>query len=389
MRLYAAALGWATILAGQEFRIGVIGGTNLSPTFPSWSGTTYILEQSVQGRTQGNLRHVLIGPMIEVALPAKLSFEANAIRRPLTIRNTMIGLPPPYERQEGTYDSTQMTWQFPLLLKYHLPQMGSIQPFLAGGPSFRVQSAPIGVRPSRTGVTVGLGFDMRFGSFGVSPTIRYTRWGAAERATYASLQAKRDQVELLASFYHASNPSQWRGPRGRKTWLGVIAGVPITRDFGASAYSGPSYEGPDRRLVDFRFAAGLMLDVPLSERLSLDVNAIYRRLHFHDTSFVVLTWQFPVMAKYRLLPEPASGSRRLTPFLEGGPTFRLSGNHNWTTPSHFGVTAGAGVETRLLRWLRVSPTLRYTRWRTDGPTTLSNVPRTKADQLEALVGIAF
>lgn len=44
-----------------------------------------------------------------------------------------------------------------------------------------------------------------------------------------------------------------------------------------------------------------------------------------------------------------------------GPSFRLDGNFNGTVPSHYGVTAGAGVEARLGR-IKISSAVRYTRW---------------------------
>jgi hypothetical protein len=89
----------------------------------------------------------------------------------------------------------------------------------------------------------------------------------------------------------------------------------------------------------------------------------------------VITWQFPVLARYKFSLD------RLRPFLEGGPSFRTAGNVNSSNPSHFGVSAGVGVETQW-RTLRIVPRVRYTRWAEDPSYAL----QTRADQLEFLVG---
>lgn len=126
-----------------------------------------------------------------------------------------------------------------------------------------------------------------------------------------------------------------------------------------------------------------MVDMDLTRQVGLEVNGLYRRLHFSDGPEVVVTWQIPVLAKFRFSASKAS------PFVEVGPSFRLTGNRNATDPSHYGITTGAGVEVRLKR-LRVAPVLRYTRWAEDGrlivspPQTLTHL-----NQVELLVGFSF
>ena len=79
------------------------------------------------------------------------------------------------------------------------------------------------------------------------------------------------------------------------------------------------------------------------------------------------------------------------PFAEAGPSFRLAGNLNGYNPSHYGITAGGGVETRT-RGVLLSPTLRYTRWERDTPTypgpSYQNF-RTNANAVELVVGVSF
>lgn len=118
----------------------------------------------------------------------------------------------------------------------------------------------------------------------------------------------------------------------------------------------------------------------------MEVDGLYRPLHYtlefnngFTAPFSVLTWELPLLAKYRL---PLA---RTQPFVEAGPSLRWSGNQNGSSPSHIGVTAGIGVEASW-RMLRVAPAARYTRWAADDADPLN---RTKQDQLELLVGFSF
>ncbi len=102
--------------------------------------------------------------------------------------------------------------------------------------------------------------------------------------------------------------------------------------------------------------------------------------------FTVLTWQFPVLAKYRV------ARARFSPFLEGGPSLRLSGNNNGYNPSWYGATVGAGVEVASMGGVRLSPAVRYTRWAKDEARSRSpgyDYSRTAPNQLEILVGFSF
>ena len=127
-----------------------------------------------------------------------------------------------------------------------------------------------------------------------------------------------------------------------------------------------------------------MLESGLSKSLSLEVDGLYRPLILSEGQrATVLTWEFPVLAKYRL---SAHGTR---PFVELGPSFRTAGNLSGTNPSRYGVTSGAGVEART-RWLTVSPAFRFTRWTVD-PVGDMFSPHTYTirNRAELLVGFSF
>ena len=117
----------------------------------------------------------------------------------------------------------------------------------------------------------------------------------------------------------------------KRPWIGVVVGVPVTGDVQPSADPLP-YTGEVTRKFDFRSVAGVMVETPIGERLSIEVDGLYRRLRYENDPSVVVTWEIPVLAKYRL------STRTLVPFVEGGPSFRVAGNLNSTNPSHYGRT---------------------------------------------------
>ncbi len=353
----------ATALA-QQVSFGVIGGTGLTRDVRS-------LQLTPQDRLEPGGRSFVIGPLIEVGLPGNFAVESNVLRRELRFRLVPNSTSVPEARASVT------TWEFPLLVKYRLPGL-AFRPFVEGGPSFRTHQNPSGTRPSGAGMTVGGGVEWSAGRFRLSPTLRYTRWGEDERAPF--YRTNPHQLEFLLAASAVTTPRPSAGGV-RRMWFGAIAGVPLTEDLAIPPSTLP-YTGDNRRKLDVRFVGGLLGEFLLTERLSLEVNGLYRRLHFRDRPEVVVTWQIPALAKYRLTNGP------LAPFVEAGPSFRLSGNRNNTAPSAIGTTAGAGLEWRA-RWLRLTPTLRYTRWAADGPGVGASPPRTKRDQVELLVGFSF
>jgi hypothetical protein len=87
------------------------------------------------------------------------------------------------------------------------------------------------------------------------------------------------------------------------------------------------------------------------------------------------TWELPVLGKYRV-----GGMRRVRPFLEAGPSFRVE--DLLVGSSRYGAAAGAGVETHYRR-VTIAPALRYTHWGRNvefGPFE---------NQLELLAAFAF
>jgi hypothetical protein len=275
-------------------------------------------------------------------------------------------------------------WEFPVLFKYTLPavRLGpGFRPFVEAGPSFRTQEDAGATEPSQFGYSAGAGVAFHLGRIRVAPVVRYTRW--RHEAIYPKYSTKPDQIEFLTSLgYHTESGS--RRVAGRKLYFGVVAGFPLIRGFQRNSFEIGEIE---RR----RYLAGLSTEIDLVGKLSLEVNGIYRPLNgksdpiYGQAHFSVLTWQIPVLAKYRWT-RPG-----WIPFAEAGPSFRLAGNLNGYHPSHYGITAGVGVEHRT-RGVRLSPVLRYTRWAADAAPFRNyqwDYSRTNPNSVELIFGISF
>jgi hypothetical protein len=192
----------------------------------------------------------------------------------------------------------------------------------------------------------------------------------------------------LLSIYILCSPS---AAFGQRFAFGLAGGVSLTDDFQRQSYPIENYTVTYYSTAK-DYIVGPTLEVGLPFHLSVEVDALYRPLNFAfmgvypngsleelHPSNTVLTWEFPVLAKYRIR------TGVLNPFVEAGPSFRASGNLNNTGPSHGGFTAGAGVEAHFYKF-RIAPEFRYTRWAAD---TVSSPPFTNPNQVEFLVGLSF
>lgn len=369
----AASLTWFAVAFaahGQRLSIGVVGGANVTANFPATDvsgpadafGNPAYRFQYLTGP-----RSFIAGALVEGRLTQSVSIEANVLHRPLKTTIIFTEFHPDGATVVSTDRFTAVrAWQFPVMLKYTLPSSrftGRIRPFLAAGLSFRTQEDASATEPSQFGWSAGAGAAVHLGRFRLAPTLRYTRWQRESVAPRYS--TKPDQVELLTSLAYETGPDS-RRLAGRKLEVGAVAGLPLTPGFRVIG-------GIDERT---RYLAGLSLQAMATKDLLVEVNAIYKPLRGVD--FSVLTWQFPVLAKYRWTRSGWS------PFVAAGPSFRLAGNLNSYDPSHVGATVGAGMETHT-GGVRLSPALRYTRWAKDTPA----FARTNPDSVEIIFGVSF
>ena len=376
---------------GQRLYFGVVGGTNLTANFPT---TDISRPADAYGNPASRFqfltgpRSFIFGALAEIRVSDRLAIETNVLLRPMknTIIYTQIFADGSSKTTTQRYTAVR-AWEFPVMLKYALPAPrfdSRFRPFLEAGPSFRTQEDAGATEPSQFGLSAGVGVAFHLGRIRIAPTVRYTRW--KHEAIYPKYATKPDQIEFLTSIaYHTESGS--RRVAGHNLLVGAVAGFPLMRGFR------PNSDG-SAEIERLRYLAGLTFEIHLAGNLSVEADGIYRPLNaksdpiYGQAHFSVLTWQIPVLAKYRWT-RPV-----WTPFAEAGPSFRLAGNLNGYNPSHYGLTTGAGMETRT-HGIRLSPTLRYTRWATDAsgyrlpPGVHYDYPRTNANSVELVLGIAF
>jgi hypothetical protein len=374
------------VASGQRLYWGVIGGTGLTPDFPRYdvSGAA-----DAYGNPAYHFQHLpgsrslILGGLLEVQLTNRFAIEADILHRPLrtTIIYTTFPVGGPSVTTNNNYLAAN-TWEFPLMLKWNLPSplvRGRVRPFLEGGVAFRTSQDVSGALPSQFGMTAGVGAAIHLGKFRLAPTIRYTRWD--KETFFPPYPTKDDQLEFLTSVAWGTS-SDPLYVNGHRLGLGLLGGLSVNGEF----YY-PASEVRER----IGYLAGASGQLELRHELALEVDAVYKPLRNsfgQGQGFTVLTWDFPVLAKYHV----AKLGR--APFVEAGPSFRLSGNLNGYNPSHYGATVGAGMETHAGGAL-LSTALRYTRWAKDGfpyylpPGVHHDYPRTNVNAVELIFGIGF
>lgn len=384
---------WTPALA-QKLNLGVVAGTSLTGDFHAFSytssggsdpaGTTY----SYTFVSSPVSRSLIIGPKLELRLRSNFSLEVDALHRALRSRTTQFVSPPLVLPNGFSFSSfgpstrTHASWEFPVLAKYHF-SAGKLSPFVEAGASFRPAGTSSNV--THTGLTAGVGVQLHAAGVNISPTLRYTHWRGSSPGGGVLPDAIQNQVEFLVGFDRSTTSSS-ASAFGRKFSLGVLAGVGLGDDLRKPENS-PAFVV--QRADANSPIVGAMVEIDIHKNVSLEVDGIYRALHATVSSsegrvrFAVLTWEFPVLAKYKFRL-----SGRVKPLVELGPSFRADGNPNGPPPSHYGVTGGIGVEARFGK-LKISPAARYTRWAegSAGNADWSGGPF--LNQVQLLVGFSF
>ena len=161
--------------------IGIKGGSALTDAFSDRSATV----GATTFRTYSPQKDYIVGPMLELHLPMGVSAEADALYRPLHLQTLPAGA--------GTVNS----WEFPILVKYHLG-FPIVKPFIEAGPSFRHVSEFPGDSPhlSTKGLAAGVGVEVKALFVRVAPEFRYTHWGSDSNVS-AFANSHSNQLEFL------------------------------------------------------------------------------------------------------------------------------------------------------------------------------------------------
>jgi hypothetical protein len=134
------------------------------------------------------------------------------------------------------------------------------------------------------------------------------------------------------------------------------------------------------------FLVGPYIEIRLPWKFALEVDALHRGYNFQSgpgASTSVGSWEFPVLAKYKLWKGP------VRPYLDGGLVFShltgVSQVPNLLHNSDYGISLGAGLEIHALV-LRISPEIRY-----DGFVfkNFDGLIQSNRNQAMFMVGIGF
>jgi opacity protein-like surface antigen len=194
----------------QMFQAGVKAGVPLT----DFVNTV----QSPRLGFNSNTKRYIIGPMVQVGLPAGFAVEFDALYRRLN-----------YESNSSLVDvmtntrTTGNAWEFPLVLKYRFLHTPIVKPYVEAGVAWDTlsgmkQSITNTIFPNRTtttttgnpaelrnstttGFVVGGGVDIHV-LLHISPEVRYTHWGAEHfRDTVNGLlHSNQNQAEFLVGF---------------------------------------------------------------------------------------------------------------------------------------------------------------------------------------------
>jgi len=189
----------------QTLTFGVKGGVPLTEFFDTTQVSILYAES--------NTNRYIIGPTLELRLPANLAVEFDALFRHFSYHAT-IALIGNFQRNTATGNA----WEFPLLLKYGLSGR-VVRPYVAGGVAWdrlqglsvthlqvaidgtatttHISNPPELQNTTSTGVVIGGGIDIHALVLHISPEVRYTRWTSQHFSFGGVLNSNQNQAEFL------------------------------------------------------------------------------------------------------------------------------------------------------------------------------------------------
>ena len=180
--------------AFAQLAFGVRGGVPLTDFYHAVSNPESTFHSSSS--------RFIVGPTIELHLPAGFGLEVDALYRHFnyTATTNLVDV--------FTNINASNAWEFPLLVKYRTPGL-FVRPYLDAGVAFDRWSGfkqitnVLGVSKSdvsgtNTGFVAGAGIELKVPLIRISPEIRFTRWGASSISDLGgALRSSQNQVEVL------------------------------------------------------------------------------------------------------------------------------------------------------------------------------------------------
>ena len=196
---------------------------------------------------------------------------------------------------------------------------------------------------------------------------------------------------------------------------GIRGGIPLTDNFDAIAAPFNCCSGiRSFTSTTNRYTVGPTVEVALPFKLSLELDALYKRYHYRETTFGVDTqartkttsnsWEFPLLLKYKI------STPLLRPFVDTGLSLHHVGgvkeatafivfpsaqffSSSYSSPLlvhsfNTGFVIGGGGEIRA-PLVHISPEIRYTRWGNENFRSPDHNLTSSRNQVEFLVGLTF
>jgi hypothetical protein len=203
---------FAAASLAQPIGVGLKVGLPLTEAFDTATGPS-------SSYTSDTKRYI-IGPQIELRLPAGFAIELDALYTKLKF-NSVGGVAGSVVNAATDADS----WEFPLLLKKKFgganAGVAAVRPFVATGAAFRRLTSVRQVRNfitgspqqtsnptelqdrNATGFVIGGGVEIRALFLRISPEVRFTRWGTSNFREGISnlLETNRNQGQFLVGFH--------------------------------------------------------------------------------------------------------------------------------------------------------------------------------------------
>jgi hypothetical protein len=176
--LLATAALLCSVLHGQQFYFGAIGGAALTRDFPTFESVypgDGFGNPAMDGLHFSGPRSLILGGLVGVRLHGPFSFEANVLHRPWRAESTLTLYPAGAPSVTTRYSFlASNSWEFPLMLKWDVPVLPEqrMRPFVEGGIAFRSMQNTSGVQLSPVGATFGAGVAFQLSSIRIAPTLR-------------------------------------------------------------------------------------------------------------------------------------------------------------------------------------------------------------------------
>ena len=163
------------VAVAQLVEVGVEGGIRTTDDF--------------SGGLMSESKRYMVGPTVDIRLPKRFSVEVDALYQRFGFTGFYVA-----GENFGTVRERENSWEFPVILKYHLP-ISRIHPFVGIGYARRIvngmdvssgfnpgslslfynQRDPANY-PATQGVVVSGGLSLGAGHFRFTPEVRYTYW---------------------------------------------------------------------------------------------------------------------------------------------------------------------------------------------------------------------